>query len=163
MRGDLEWGTIPGLVARAAQRFPDREAIVDGASRLTFTELAEASRSSARAAIAAGIEPGDRAAIWAPNSAEWILAALGIQAAGGIVVPAEHAVHGSEAAWVLRKSGARLLFTVSGFLDTDYVQLLRATRTQRPIALDRIVVLQGDAPAGTVGVADVPRARRVGE
>ena len=41
----------------------------------------------ARAAIAAGLQPGDRAAIWAPNSAEWVLAALGVQAAGGVLVP----------------------------------------------------------------------------
>jgi HIP---CoA ligase len=149
MRGDLEWATIPGLVTSAAQRFPHLEAIVDGERRLTFTELAEAARSAARAAIAAGIGHGDRAAIWAPNSAEWILAAIGIQAAGGIVVPVNTRFRGSEAAWVLHKSGARLLFTVNGFLDTDYVQLLRDADPDA-IALDRIVVLPGDAPAGTL-------------
>ena len=149
MRGDLEWGTMPRLVTSAATRFPDVEALVDGSTRLTFRELADAARDSARAAIAAGIEPGDRAAIWAPNSGEWILAALGIQAVGGIVVPVNTRFRGSEAAWVLRKSGARVLFTVNGFLDTDYVQLLRDADPD-VIAPEQIVILAGDAPSGTV-------------
>jgi acyl-CoA synthetase (AMP-forming)/AMP-acid ligase II len=149
MRGDLEWGTMPGLVESAVARFGDLEALVDGGSRLTFAELGAAARDSARAAIAAGLQHGDRAAIWAPNSAEWVIAALGVQVAGGIVVPVNTRFRGSEAAWVIRKSGARLLFTVDGFLDTHYVQMLRATDPDL-IAPDRIVVLQGVAPAGTV-------------
>src|SRR5438552_3784934 len=123
MRGDLEWVSTPRLVARAGERFPEVEALVDGDLRLTYADLPAAMLGSARAAIAAGLQPGDRAAIWAPNGAAWVLAALGIQAAGGVLVPVNTRFKGDEAAWVLGKSGARLLFTVNGFLDTDYVGL----------------------------------------
>ena len=147
-RGDLEWGTIPRLVEVSASRFGDREALVEGDTRLDFVQLHQAVRSSVRAAMAAGIEPGDRAAIWAPNIHEWVLAAMGVVGAGGILVPINTRFKGQEAGYVLAKSGARLLFTVSGFLDLDYVGMLRSAGMELP-ALQRTVILRGDPPGGT--------------
>ena len=62
--------------------------------------------------------------MWAPNSLEWIVAALGVTTAGGVLVPINTRFRGAEAAYVLARSGARVLFTVRGFLDTDYPALL---------------------------------------
>jgi acyl-CoA synthetase (AMP-forming)/AMP-acid ligase II len=148
VRADEEFVSIPGLVLASAERFPEGEALVDGDVRLTFPQLADAMVASTRAAIAAGLEPGDRASVWAPNCAEWIIAALGILGAGGVLVPLNTRFKGMEAAYVLRKSGARMLFTVTGFLDTDYVALLRDSGEDIP-ALERIIVLRGDAPNET--------------
>ena len=75
------------MVLSAADRFGDAEAVVDGPLRLTFAELADRVRVAAGAFASAGIGQGDRVAIWAPNSAEWIVAAFGLLAAGGAVVP----------------------------------------------------------------------------
>src|SRR5439155_19645838 len=125
VRGDLEWRTIPGLLDSAAERFGAREAVVDGDRRITFEHLRVAARHAARAAIAMGVEPGDRVAIWAPNIHEWIVAALGALYAGGVLVPINTRFKGREAGFVLEKSRAKLLFTVRGFLDIDYPQLLR--------------------------------------
>ncbi|HEU5302450.1 MAG TPA: FadD3 family acyl-CoA ligase [Acidimicrobiia bacterium] len=143
--------TIPALVRRAARTWPAAEALVDdeGSVRVSFAGLEERMVTSTRAAIAAGLEPGDRAAIWAPNLHEWMVAALGVLGAGGVLVPINTRFKGAEAAYVLGKSGARVLFTVTGFLDTDYVALLRAADADLP-ALDRTVVLRGDDPEGTV-------------
>jgi len=157
-RGDLEWGTIPRLVRSSAQRFPTREAIVDvdAGVTLTFPELAEAADRAARAFITSGIAPGDRVAIWAPNCWEWVVAAIGLQSAGAVLVPLNTRFKGREAAYILGKSGARALLTVTGFLDTDYVQLLRESVDvggELP-ALETIVVLRGDAPAGTITWAE---------
>jgi acyl-CoA synthetase (AMP-forming)/AMP-acid ligase II len=148
---DLAGLTIPGLVRRAAHRFGEREAVVDdnGAIRLDFRRLEELMVASTRAAMAAGLQPGDRAAIWAPNIHQWIGAALGVLGSGGVVVPLNTRFKGEEAAYVLGKSGARLLFTVTDFLDTDYVAMLRATDVDLP-ALEHVVVLSGDAPDGTI-------------
>jgi HIP---CoA ligase len=150
VRGDREWVSAPRLVEDAARRFADLEALRDGDLSIAYADLPAAMYRSARAAIAAGLRPGDRAAIWAPNRATWVLAALGVQAAGGVLVPINTRFKGDEAAWVLGKSGARLLFTVNGFLDTDYVALLRSTGADLP-ALETTVVLEGDPPAGTIG------------
>jgi HIP---CoA ligase len=150
--------TIPALVERAAERFGSREALVDadGAGargrdvrRLSFTELAAAADEAALAYVAQGLEPGDRVAIWAPNSARWVLAALGAYRAGCVVTTVNTRFRGPEAAHVVGTAGARLLVTVTDFLDTDYVALLE--RTGRPACLDRIVVLRGPVPDGCVG------------
>jgi len=147
--------TIPGLVRRAAREHGDREALVDddGTVRLGFGRLDDIMVASTRAAIAAGLEPGDRASVWAPNIHQWIGAALGILGAGGVLVPLNTRFKGDEAAYVLGKSRGRMLFTVTDFLDTDYVAMLRAADADLP-ALERIIVLSGEAPDGTVSALD---------
>ncbi len=47
--------------------------------------------------IAAGLRPGDRVAIWAPNTAHWVLAALGASYAGAALVPVNTRFTGPEA------------------------------------------------------------------
>jgi long-chain acyl-CoA synthetase len=53
---------------------------------------------------------GDRAAIYAPNSVAWMAAALGIQAAGGVMVPIYPANTAEQAAYVARHADARVIF-----------------------------------------------------
>ncbi|HMG44527.1 MAG TPA: FadD3 family acyl-CoA ligase [Acidimicrobiales bacterium] len=139
MRGDLEWGTIPNLARSAAERFADDEALVDGDARLTFADLWTEARHAAKAYVAAGVEAGDRVAIWAPNIWEWPVALLGLQAAGAVAVPLNTRFKGGEAAYVLSRSRARLLVTVDGFLGNDYVAMLA---DQELPHLERIVVLR---------------------
>src|SRR4029077_20699020 len=103
---------------------------------------------STRAAMAAGIGKGDRAAVWAPNSAEWVIAALGVLGAGGVLVTLNTRFKGGEAAYVLGKAGVGVLFTVNGFLDTDYPAMLRAALAETGETLPeltRVVVLDGAA------------------
>jgi acyl-CoA synthetase (AMP-forming)/AMP-acid ligase II len=159
-RGDLQWGTIAGLVEDAAARFGGMEALVDAngpggtTTRLTFDQLAERVAAATRAIVANGIDRGDRVAIWAPNCSEWVVAALGTVGAGALLVPLNTRFKGTEAAFVLRESGARLLFTVEGFLGTDYPAMLdeAVADGQRVPELERVVVLRtadGAPPAQT--------------
>jgi acyl-CoA synthetase (AMP-forming)/AMP-acid ligase II len=143
VRGDLEWRTIPGLLDSAAERFGAREAVVDGETRITFEQLRVAARQAARAAIAMGVEAGDRVAIWAPNIHEWIVAALGALTTGGVLVPINTRFKGREAGFVLQKSGAKLLFTVRGFLDIDYPKLLKDAEVDASGI--EVVLLRGEA------------------
>ncbi len=151
----VPWSTIPALIEDAANRFGDAEALVDGELRLSFVELRDRIAGSAAAAMASGVAPGDRVAVWAPNAWEWVVAALGVHTAGGVLVPVNTRWKGTEAAYLLEKTSARILFTVTDFLDTDYVELLDAAYAggaagERP----EIVVLRGSVPEGTVAFAD---------
>jgi HIP---CoA ligase len=137
--------TIPKLVARAAALFGERSAIEEGALRMSFAELADAGVESARAFLTAGIEHGDRVAIWAPNCHEWILAAIGLQSAGAVLVPVNTRFKAAEAGYVLAKSGARLLFTTGDFLAVNYADTLGE---HRPATLERIITFQGSSRAG---------------
>jgi len=151
MRADEEWGTIGRLVMADGERFAGIEALVDGDVRLTFAELRDAVVRAARAHIAAGLGAGDKVAIWAPNIAEWVVSALGVVAAGGVLVPLNTRYKGLEAADIIDRSGASMLLCVNGFLGNDYVSMLEGIDLP---GLRTIVVLRGDAPTGTVAWAD---------
>jgi acyl-CoA synthetase (AMP-forming)/AMP-acid ligase II len=144
--------TVPGVVHRAATLWPDDEAIVDRGTRFTFAELDAEVRRAAKAFVASGLQPGDRASVWAPNLHQWIVAALGLYAAGGVLVPLNTRFKGAEAVHVLRTSGARFLFTVTDFLDTDYVELLDDVDARELV--EEIVILEGSVPDGTVAWSD---------
>lgn len=155
-RGDLEFGTIPRLVRVAAERFAEEAAVADGAVTLSFAALASEVDRAARALIAIGVAAGDRVGLWAPNTWEWLVAALGVCSAGGVLVPINTRFKGAEAAHVLAKSGARALFTTAGFLGIDYVAALRGADVDLP-ALEAIITLRGEPSAGSMPWSDFLR------
>lgn len=135
--------TIPRLVEASAAAFGDGSAIEDGDTRLDFATLhAEALRAT-RAFMATGVEPGDRASIWAHNIWEWVVAAVGLQGAGAVLVPLSTRLKGIEAGYQLRKSGAVVLCSVGDFLDTDLVGSLAAEDLPD---LRETVMLRGSSP-----------------
>jgi len=141
--------TIPALLARAATEFANIEAVVDGERRMTYAELFVAAKQLAAATRSSGLRTGDRVAIWAPNSLEWIVTALGASWAGLVLVPMNTRLRGPEAATVLEMSSAQALFTVNGFLGVDYAGMLEAAGfdTSRLVAT---VVLEGESGTGTL-------------
>ena len=155
-RADLLWGTVPRLVDDAAERHGTLEALVDGDLRLTYAQLAPEVDRYARGLIAAGVGAGERVAVWAPNCAEWMLAALGALRAGAVLVPLNTRFKGAEAAYIVRNAGATTLLTVRGFLGVDYPALLDG-EDLGPLA--RIVLLkeerlEGGHPAGSLAGRD---------
>lgn len=116
--------TIPHLAAAAAQRFGAAPAILEGGESWSYAKLWDEARIAASALRARGIGPGDRVAIWVPNRREWIVAAIAAQAVGGAIVPLNTRLKGREAAEILQRTGARLLFTVGEFLGADYPAML---------------------------------------
>ncbi|NGO70559.1 FadD3 family acyl-CoA ligase [Streptomyces boncukensis] len=146
--------TIPALVRTAATRYAEREAVADGRTRLTYAALGARVERAAAACMAAGVEPGDRVAVWAPNTPDWIVAALGAVTAGAVLVPVNTRFKGAEAAYVLERTRARLLFVTGTFLGTSYVAALRRAAGEGPGSgplpglplLRDAVVLSDDAP-----------------
>ncbi len=131
--------TIPAAVTEAARRWREAPALEDGALRWTFGELEREARRACAAFIAAGLQPGERVAIQEPNTARWIVAAIGAQAAGGILVPLSTRLKGRETGFILRRSGARLLVHAGEFLGIRYADLLDGIEVpalERRIATD---------------------------
>ncbi|MBT2470217.1 FadD3 family acyl-CoA ligase [Streptomyces sp. ISL-66] len=151
---ELPWRSIGGLVRDAATRYAGREAVVDGRVRIDYAQLGERVERAAAACMAAGVEPGDRVAVWAPNTLEWIVSALGAVSAGAVLVPLNTRFKGTEAAYVLHRSRTRLLFVTGTFLGTSYVASLRRAAAEGegsgPLPglphLQQVVVLSDDAP-----------------
>ncbi len=131
--------TLPALIRQAAADFPERAAVIDGAVTISYADLLVRSQAVAASLIALGVAAGDRVAVWAPNMHEWILAACGIHAAGAVLVPLNTRMKGAEAADILERSGARLMFCIGDFLGQYYPALLDG---QRPATLQHVVVLR---------------------
>lgn len=130
--------SIPALVLRAAHIHGQRAALEDAQQRISYAELPTRMLAVARGLLAAGINKGDRVALWAPNSIDWVLLAVGLQAAGAVLVPLNTRMKGHEAADIIERSGARLVFVQNRFLGNDYPAMLAAVR---PASLERVVVL----------------------
>jgi acyl-CoA synthetase (AMP-forming)/AMP-acid ligase II len=137
--------TIPRTLARAASLWPEASALEDAGVKLRFADLAAAVEGATRAFLATGIEAGDRVAIWAPNGWRWVVAALGLQSAGAILVTLNTRFKPGEAGYVLRKSAARQLFTMGDFLGTNYADSIAGEDLP---ALERIVLLEGESGDG---------------
>lgn len=116
----MTWDSVPRMVLSAADRFGAAEAVVDGPLRLTFVELAERVRKAAGAFASLGVEKGDRVAVWAPNSAQWIVAAFGLLTAGGVLVPVNTRFRTAEAHDIITRSGAKAALVQQGFLGTEF-------------------------------------------
>jgi long-chain acyl-CoA synthetase len=121
---------------------------------LSYPQLAEAVAEVARGLIALGVEPGDRVAILAGTRAEWTIADLGAQWAGAVVVPVYHTNSAEECEYVLRHSGARVIFC------EDDAQLAKIDGIgDRALDIEQRIVLTASA-AGAMTLADLRRHGR---
>ncbi len=150
--------TVPALAAQAARERGPQPALRDGGTTLSFAELDGLRRRVARALIASGIQRGERVAVWAPNLWEWVAAALGVHSLGAVLVPLNTRFRGREAADVLGRSGARLLFSVAEFLDTDYLGLLAGEQLPQ---LRECVLLRGERSGGVLWEDFLARAEQL--
>jgi acyl-CoA synthetase (AMP-forming)/AMP-acid ligase II len=147
-RADERYGTIPRMVRARATDLGARDAVVDGDVHLSFADVEQQMLAVARSLLATGIEPGDRVAIWAANSAAWIAAALGVLACRAWLVPLNTRFVASEAAAILERVDARLLFTPDEFLGRDYAAELRAAAPNVRAVADTVVLPGPGAMAG---------------
>ena len=148
--------TLPELIAHVAETYGDTPFVVGEDGRSTsFGGFRLRVDRLARALVAHGVSHGDRIAIWAPNSPEWIVAASAIESIGAIMVPINTRFKGGEALYALTKTRARILFTVRSFLTNDYAAMLReaggGAGIGRPVAgvadLQQILFLDEDGLA----------------
>ncbi len=117
--------TTPTALTNAAASFGTAEAVADGGTRLTYGQLLDEVRVGARALIARGVQPGDRVALWAPNTWQWVVAALATHYAGAVLVPINTRYTAAEAHDIISRSGAETLFVAGEFLGKDRHAQLR--------------------------------------
>ena len=134
--------TVPEVLERRAVATPGHTAVVDDTSSLTYAALRDQAGRVARSLIAAGVEPGDRVALWAPNSVHWVTASFGVSRSGAALVPLNTRFKSDEAAYVVRSAGARVLLTVRDFLGEDFVAIAEAWDDVP--SLERVVDMGGD-------------------
>jgi long-chain acyl-CoA synthetase len=144
-------------IAETAARLPEHVAIErvtsDGVDTTPYGALTENARRFGGWLAANGFARGDRAALLADNSADWIAAYLGILWIGGVAVPLDTAYKASQVHTVLASSGARVLFTTTRYLETA-----RAAASEVSESPAVVLVLIEAGPPGIVGPDEVRRA-----
>jgi acyl-CoA synthetase (AMP-forming)/AMP-acid ligase II len=124
--------TIPAALASAAREFGDAPALAEpGGPRFSYRQLNERATAISSVLYADGVVPGDRVAIWSPNTHHWVLGALGALRAGATLVPVNTRFTGPEALDVISRSGASVLIVAGPFLGTDRLAALRAAAAEQ--------------------------------
>ncbi len=96
---------------RAQKMFPDKTAAVCGETRLTYAETWSRCRRLAGGLRELGLQSGDRVAIWAANSHQYLEVYMAVPAAGLVVVPLNTRHAEPELRYALEDSGTRVLLT----------------------------------------------------
>jgi crotonobetaine/carnitine-CoA ligase len=131
--------TLPAMLTRQAERFPDRILFKAGDTAWTFAQTRDIAAGMAAALHADGVVPGDRVAILCGNGPALIQVYLGCAWAGAIAVPINTASRGAQLEHILRNCGARL-----AVVDAEHVGSVEAL-ADRGLALDHIWIT-GAAP-----------------
>jgi long-chain acyl-CoA synthetase len=128
---------LAGIVERSALYFPDRPAIGGTGPEMTYRALNGRANRVATALIKRGIRPGDRVALCAPNSLEWIVFYFGVLKAGAVPVTISSVSTFHELKQAIDDSDPKCIFT-----SDDKVSDLE--RIRQPGILETIVSPEGD-------------------
>jgi fatty-acyl-CoA synthase len=135
--GEIRDVTVCDTIRHAAATVPDRLALVDcvrdpaARRQWSYAEFLAESERTARALLAR-FTPGDRIAVWAPNSAEWIILQQGVALAGMVLVALNPGYRARELGFVLRQSGAVGLFCVDSHREFAMRALVEDLRADLP-------------------------------
>ncbi|MEX2479988.1 MAG: AMP-binding protein [Gammaproteobacteria bacterium] len=120
--------TVGQALDRAADRHPDREAIIVRHQdvHLSWTALRDAAEELAAGLLTLGLEPGDRIGIWSPNRYEWVLTQFATAKAGLILVNINPAYRLAELEYALNQVECKAIVIADRFKSSDYVGMLNA-------------------------------------
>lgn len=141
--------TVPAALDRFARQLPDHPALITDDRTFTAAALREEVHRAAAALIGLGVEAGDRVAIWSPNTWHWVVACLAIHHAGAAMVPLNTRYTAEEAADILDRTGAPVLFAMGEFLGADRVAGLDRAALPALRQVIRIPVETPETGAGT--------------
>lgn len=119
--------TLGALLDEAAERYPDKPAVVFRGARVTYRELRERADRFARGLLALGLGPGDHVVVWMPNSVEWNVANFALAKIGAVTVTCNSRYKAFEVEYLLQQSDAKALIMVGRFdaAGMDYRPILR--------------------------------------
>lgn len=128
--GDIPFTSVPDMLRKNAARFGDKPALKFRRQGkyviLSYAEFYQRALMVTRGLGKSGVQPGDRIAILSENRAGWVIADMGVVAAGAVTVPIYATNTPEQIEYVLNHSGARIVFVSTKF---QYSKLLRIRET----------------------------------
>ena len=147
---------------RHARERPGERAVVEISADGTVRELSWGALRMHADGVASellrlGVLEGEPVAFQLPNRLEFVTIALGTLRAGAVCEPLMPIFRERELSFMLRESGARVLFVPDQFRGRDYAAMAAGLRSQLP-ALEHVVVVDGHEPTGD-GEPAAPKPR----
>jgi long-chain acyl-CoA synthetase len=136
--------SVASIFETSYRRFAGRAALIDGAQTRTYAELGERAHRIGSALRGLGVEPGERVAIVAPNSASYIEFSHGIFVGGYVRVTPSCKLHPSEVRQILEDCEARVLVVSPDWLE-------RVSEIRSELASLAHVVAFGPGSEGAIG------------
>jgi fatty-acyl-CoA synthase len=133
--------SIGDLLRRAAQREPNKDAVVCGEIRWTFAELNATCDRLGGGLLGLGVRKGDRVAVLSRNSHAFAALRFAVARIGAILVPINFMLNPDEINFILANSGAKLLAVGPDFVDAARVAAAKGS------AVEKLVWLPGEDPA----------------
>lgn len=118
--------TLHGRLEGCAAQWPDRPFAVTDDRTITYAETLEWSTRLADGLAALGVGPGDRVGLLLANFVEFVPLKFAISRVGAVAIPFNYLYRENELGYVLAQSECNVLFTMTGFLDLDYLTMLDA-------------------------------------
>ena len=146
------------LLEESSRAYPDRDALVLGPTRLTYSQVDAAANQVANLLVERGIEPGDKVALMCPNLPYFSIVYYGILKAGAVVVPLNVLLKAREVAYHLDDSDAKALFTFEGTTELP-IGIEAKAGFDRVDACRELFVITGD-PAASSSIADTETVAR---
>ncbi len=106
------------LLRQSAEVSPDHEALVHGAARLSYADVAARTASVAQGLRTAGVQPGDRVGILLEPSLPLVFSIFGVSQAGGVFVPIHHSLLPKQVSHIVTDCKMRVLITDGAHLST---------------------------------------------
>ncbi len=125
---------------RMTERYPDKTAIVYLGERFTYARLRDLSERFAGALADMGVKKGDRVMIYISNCAQWVIAFLGIQKLGAVLVPVAPIYTSFEIEYMIKDAGVETIIC----LDTNFCYVKEAfssTGLKRAIVTNLVDIL----------------------
>ena len=116
------YSTIGNILDRQAERFAERDALVnfETGEKFTYSEFRDEVERVARGLMALGIRKGQHVGIWSTNYNEWVLTQFATAKIGAVMVNVNPAYRTHELAYVLEQSEANALIFIGRFRNSDY-------------------------------------------
>jgi long-chain acyl-CoA synthetase len=116
---------------------------------ISARELYKNTVGTARTLQSWGIQHGDRVAILSENRPEWAVADFATLLIGGCVVPIYPTLTADQCLYVLRHSGARVVFC------STPAQLEKVEAIRNQTSVEHVVLMEGLRPVGVHGMAEI--------